>query len=90
MGFVRTTVLLGRDEGHLAEVTVLVDSRSCYTILSPALAAQLGVITTLTAPVVLADKRVVQIPLGMAYLRITVGKEASRSVSWTFQSHSSL
>jgi predicted aspartyl protease len=70
MGYVRTTALIGKNAADLRQVRFLVDSGSFYTILSPDLASDLGIVTTLTGPVVLADSRVVEIPQGLAYLRI--------------------
>lgn len=71
MGFVRVEGMFGRDESDLQAVTFLVDTGSFYTILSPGVAAALRLQTTTPGPVVLADSRIAQIALGMAYLRLS-------------------
>lgn len=70
MGFVRATGLLGATRERAQEVTFLVDSGSFYTVLSPEMAHRLGITTTLTTSAVLADKREVEMPLGVAYLHL--------------------
>jgi predicted aspartyl protease len=71
MGFVRLGGLIGPDESDLHEVTFLVDIGSFYTILTPGIVAAFHLQTTTRGPVVLADSRIAQIPLGMAYLRLS-------------------
>ena len=62
--------LVGKDASDLHEVVFLVDSGAFYTILPLEVVQNLGIETTLSGPVMLADRRVVQIALGMAYLRV--------------------
>jgi predicted aspartyl protease len=70
MGLVRVNALIGNSADALEEVTFMVDTGSFYTALPPRLAQRLGIRTTMSAPVVLADNRVTQVALGMAYMRL--------------------
>ncbi len=70
MGFVKVAALLGKNRDELREVTFLADFGSFYTLLTPSLARELGIEPALTAPVILADSRTVQIGVAVAYLRI--------------------
>ncbi len=66
----RVECFIGRDSDHLEEVTFFVDTGAFYTMLPPRLRNLLGIETTLRVPVITADSRVVQVRLGVAYLRI--------------------
>ena len=71
MGFVRVKALLGPYKQRAQEMEFLVDSGSFYTVLPSDLASSAGIVpTNLTAKGVLADKRAVEMPLGLAYLRL--------------------
>jgi predicted aspartyl protease len=70
MGYVRVTAEIGKDAASLEEVTFLVDSGAFYTMLTQELAQRLGVDTPLSVPVVLADRREVQMGFGVAYLKL--------------------
>jgi predicted aspartyl protease len=67
---VRTNAFIGPNDQSLREIRFLVDSGSFYTVLPPALAAELGIAAALIAPAILGDSRVVQLRHGVAYLRI--------------------
>jgi predicted aspartyl protease len=70
MGFVWTNALIGKDAANTREIRFLVDSGSFYTVLPPALVDELELATTFTVPAIVADSRVLRLPLGAAYLRI--------------------
>jgi len=71
VGFVRVKGLIGTSREALREVEFLADSGSFHTVVSPDLASELGITPApFTTRGVLADKRVVEMPLALAYLRI--------------------
>lgn len=70
MGFVRVKGLIGRSAEELREVEFLADSGSFFTLLPPELARSLGILPSVTARVVLADRRMVTIGTAMAYLKL--------------------
>ena len=70
MGLVKATAEIGLRPDNLREVEFLVDTGSLYTFLPPALAAELGIEVTVASRVVLADNRTVEVPVGVAFLRL--------------------
>jgi predicted aspartyl protease len=70
MGLVKLRGLIGPTRQKLAEVEFLADSGSFYTLLPPHLAAELGIVPTLTTRVVLADSRTAEVGLAVAYLQL--------------------
>jgi predicted aspartyl protease len=70
MGVVKVKGEIGLRQDKLHEVESLVDTGSLYTFLLPDLASELGIDFTVTSRVVLADNRTVEVPVGVAYLRL--------------------
>ena len=70
MGMVKVIDLIGANRQHLQEVEFLVDTGSFYTMVSPSLAQNLGLSTTVKAMVVLGDSRTMETDLGVAFLRL--------------------
>ena len=70
MGLVTVTGEIGLTEDSLQEMEFLVDTGSLYTFLSPAQATDLGIAFPVTSTVVLADRRTVEVPVGVAFLRL--------------------
>ena len=70
MGLVRVKGEVGLQSNGLEEVEFLVDTGSLYTFLPPGLAAQLGITFPETSRVITADSRTMDVPVGVAYLRI--------------------
>ena len=70
MGFVRAKGLIGASKERAREVEFLVDSGSAYTILPPSLARELGLVSTLSERVMLADRRTIVMPLAAAHLEL--------------------
>jgi clan AA aspartic protease len=70
VSFVRVVAAIGKDQESLREVTFLVDTGAFYTMLPPQVASDLAIQTPLSAPVRVADNRVVQIRQGVAYLKV--------------------
>jgi predicted aspartyl protease len=75
MGYVYVDALIGPDLDHLHAVNFLVDTGSFFTLLTPALAQEIGVQTFLRAPLMLADSSEVTIGEGLAYMRL-LGRES--------------
>ena len=61
----------GLREDSLQQVEFLVDTGSFYSFLPPALAGALRLTFQVTSRVVLADRRTVEVPLSVAYLRLS-------------------
>ncbi len=70
MGLVIVTGEIGLRGNGLQEVEFLVDTGSFYTFLPPTLATTLGITFPIGSSVVLADSRRVDVPVGVAYLRL--------------------
>lgn len=70
MGIVRVNGELGPSQDQTAPVRFMADTGSFYTIISPELAAQLGLHFTLPHTAVMADGSRVNGTLGLAWLRI--------------------
>jgi len=70
MGLVIVTGEIGLRGTGLQEVGFLVDTGSLYTFLPPSLAATLGISFPESSTVVLADRRTLEVPIGVAYLRL--------------------
>jgi predicted aspartyl protease len=70
MSYVRVPVLIGKTSEELREVTFLVDTGASFTILPPSLARELEIERSLRAPALVADNRMVQMDLGVAYARL--------------------
>ena len=66
MGLVKTKAEIGLQQDNLQEIEFLVDIGSFYTFL----AADLGINFTVTSRVVLADSRTIEVPVGVAFLRL--------------------
>jgi clan AA aspartic protease len=76
MGFVRVTGRIGFRDEDAQEIEFLVDSGSYYTLLPPQLFRQTGITQTVTTPVLTADSRRVDVPVGVAALGL-LGREAA-------------
>ncbi|PKB79497.1 MAG: hypothetical protein BZY88_13070 [SAR202 cluster bacterium Io17-Chloro-G9] len=70
MGLVKVTGEIGLREEGLREVEFLVDTDALYTFLPPDLAAVLGLTFPVVSNVVMADRRTVEVPVGVAFLRL--------------------
>ena len=70
MGMVRVEGEIGPDKDRTAVLDFLVDTGSLYTVVSPEIAAELGLEFPLPHTLVMADGTPVDAPLGLAYLRI--------------------
>ena len=70
MGLVTTTGEIGLEADSLVEGEFLVDTGSLYTFLPPDLATTLGLSFPVKSTVVLADRRTVEVPVGVAFLRL--------------------
>jgi predicted aspartyl protease len=62
--------MIGKDDESLRELTFLVDTGAFFTMLPPRIAQELGIVTTVRGPALLADSRMVMMDLGFAYLRL--------------------
>ena len=70
MGIVKVVGELGLEPEDLTEVEFMVDTGSLYTFVGPSLAARLGLDFPVTSDIVLANNTRMQVPLGVAYLRM--------------------
>ena len=70
MGIVKVVGELGLEPEDLTEVEFMVDTGSLYTFVGPGLAARLGLDVPVTSDIVLANNTRMQVPLGVAYLRM--------------------
>ena len=70
MGLVKVTGEIGRNREELAEAEFLVDTGSLFSMLSPALAAELGIDLPVTANIITANSARLEVPVGIAYLRL--------------------
>ena len=70
MGMVRVEGQIGPNRDRTAIVEFLVDTGSLYTIVSPAIASELGLEFPVPNILVMADGTPVNAPLGLAFLRI--------------------
>ena len=70
MGLVTTTAEIGLEADSLTEVEFLVDTGSLYTFLPPDLASTLVLSFPVHSTVVLADRRTMEVPVGVAFLRL--------------------
>ena len=70
MGLVEVKAHIGLREDALREVEFMVDTGSFYTFLPPEVAESLGITLPVNTRVVIADRRTIEVPLGVAYLRI--------------------
>ena len=70
MGLVNVKANIGLRRNNLQEVEFLVDTGSLYTFLPPDLAADLGIVSTTSGQVVLADGRRIEVGLAAAYMRL--------------------
>ena len=71
MGFVRVKGSLGSaDRKTVKEVEFLTDTSGFYTTIPPELAEELGIKSAVTTKLVLADKRVVEAGISLAYIKI--------------------
>ena len=70
MGLVKITGEIGRTQEELTEVEFLVDTGSLFSMISPALAAELGIALPVTANIVTADSTRLEVPAGVAWLRL--------------------
>ena len=70
MGLVTTTAEIGLEADSLTEVEFLVDTGSLYTFLPPDLASTLGLSFPVHSNVVLTDRRTMEVPVGVAFLRL--------------------
>ncbi|MEM3430476.1 MAG: aspartyl protease family protein [Candidatus Bathyarchaeia archaeon] len=70
MGHVRVRGFIGRKRSRMEEVEFLVDTGAFYTVLTPSLAKRLGLEAQEVSELTLADKRVVQAGVTVAYMRL--------------------
>ena len=71
MGLVKVIAGLGPRQEELTEVEFLVDTGSLYTVISPALAAELGIgFGDVTTRIVTADGALRDMPVTVAYMRL--------------------
>ena len=70
MGLVKVTGEIGGNREELIRVEFLVDTGSLFSMISPALAAELGIELPVTANVVTADSARLEVPVGIACLRL--------------------
>ena len=71
MGLVKVAAGLGPRQEELTEVEFLVDTGSLYTVISPALAAELGIaFGDATTRIVTADGARRDMPVTVAYMRL--------------------
>src|SRR2546426_4620460 len=75
MGLVRTIVALGRSRAQLEDTRLLVDTGSFYSAIDPQLRQRLGLIPGMPAQTQLAEGRIIDTELTVAYIRID-GREA--------------
>ncbi len=69
MGYVRTKILIGADEGNEEEKEFLADTGAFYTTIPPELAEELGIKPVASTKLLLADKREVKASLSYAYIK---------------------
>ena len=71
MGIVKVKAGLGPRQEDLTEVEFLVDTGSLYTVISPGLAAQLGIVFgDVTTGIVTADGTRRDMPVTVAYMQL--------------------
>jgi len=70
MGLVKVKGHIGIRQDSLREVEFLADTGSFYSFLPPSLAASLGITFPVTTRVILADSRITEALVGVAYLRL--------------------
>lgn len=70
MGYVRVKGLIGTDKATAKEVELLVDTGTFYTILPPKLAKELGIEAYRRTELTLADKRIVEAGMSLAYMKL--------------------
>lgn len=71
MGMVKATAELGPSQDKLTEVEFLVDTGSFYTLVSPALAEELGItFGSVTTKVLTANNSLAEMPVTAAYMRL--------------------
>ena len=70
MGLVRVEGEIGPDKDRTSTIEFMVDTGSMYTVISPEIAAELGLQFTVPNTLVMADGTSVDAPLGIAFLRI--------------------
>ena len=70
MGLVRVEGEIGPGKERTATLEFLVDTGSMYTVVSPEIAADLGLEFPLPHTLIMADGTPVDAPLGIAFLRI--------------------
>ena len=71
MGFVRVKCSVGSADGKMIKyVDFLTDTGAYYTTIPPELAEDLGITSLATTKLMLADKRVVEAGISLAYIKI--------------------
>ena len=70
VGLVKVAGEIGRDREELSQVEFLVDTGSLFSMITPALAAELGIDLPVTANIVTANSARLEVPVGLAYLRL--------------------
>ncbi|MEM4430627.1 MAG: aspartyl protease family protein [Thermofilaceae archaeon] len=71
MGYVRVKALVGSAEGGpCKELSFLVDTGAFYTVIPPPVAEELGIKPYARTRLTLADKRVVEAGVSLAYMKI--------------------
>lgn len=70
MGLVKVKGEIGLRQVSLREVEFLVDTGSLYTFLPSDLASDLGIDFSMPSQVVLADRRILDVLVGVAYLKL--------------------
>lgn len=71
MGYVRTKIQIGSPDGKAPrEVEFLTDTGAFYTTIPPKLARELGIEALAKTELTLAEKRVVEAGVSLAYIKI--------------------
>jgi aspartyl protease family protein len=71
MGYVRANILIGSaDGGVVRDVKFLTDTGAYYTTIPPKLAEELGIKSMARTKLTLADKRVAEAGISLAYVKI--------------------
>lgn len=74
MGLVTVHAQMGASQEDLREIEFLVDTGAFDSFLPPELGADLGISFPVPSRVMLADKRIDEVSVGVAYLRL-IGRE---------------
>ncbi|MEM2893986.1 MAG: aspartyl protease family protein [Candidatus Bathyarchaeia archaeon] len=71
MGFIRVKCSVGSADGKMIkDVDFLTDTGAFYTVIPPNLAKELNIKSVATTKLMLADKRIVEAGISLAYIKI--------------------